>query len=188
MNRELQAIVERLIEAERVAFNAKQAATEATATAKRLEVESLKAETERQNAKIAFNQAIISLSINPGPASANTPAPAPSPAKPRSEHFFCRYCERDDEKHNSEDHHDLTECDRCDCRDGVTKDSENDSWNAPEYCPACWEWAKQSNNREVCSECWAVLRDREKENTFANGRCDTCAGSPCQHCGIKGGH
>lgn len=73
MTRELQALVERMIEAEAAAFKAKRAFAAAEAIANRLEVAATTAETERNHAKIALNQAIISLSINPSPVSANTP-------------------------------------------------------------------------------------------------------------------
>lgn len=176
MNRELQALVERMIEAERVAFFAKRAFAEAEATANRLEVAATSAETERNRAKIALNQMIIGLASNP-PAIARTPEPIDY---------------NPDEESEIVDPHGVTHkpydgpCDSCCTRVDVTQREGFGIF--PTFCPMCWAIAFKGGP-DVCNHCFGEVTDNDRGNSYvAEGECARCNNYPCGHCGLEGGH
>ena len=194
----MQDIVNEMIESDVAAGKAQQAHKAAEHAADMLEVAATTAATRASHAKIRYNQMIISLSVATPPLSASTPEVEVELARlievstipeDRDEKYCC-YCDMNVVFHESAEHFNLVECDRCRSRDNVTRLSLESvgNYRAPEYCPECWKWAALPENTMVCSECYTGLSDREKDNPFTRGKCDDCAGSPCHHCGIKGGH
>lgn len=143
----------------------------------------------------AYNSAVIVASVNqPIPIGEVTHSPLDEDNEENEECFYyCDICHRQGipAAHDTETHASLTPCERCDKLDGAYKAKCTDvypSYWLPTYCEACWTWALQPGNAEVCSECNVLLEEYDTSNFYNQGRCSSCAGSPCHHCGIQGGH
>ena len=80
------------------------------------------------------------------------------------------------------------DCDRCDKKKSAfTKTAGN--FNDAAYCAACWEIVESALPGVYCEECFQLRDSLDADNRYIpSNLCGNCAGSPCHHCGIEGGH